>query len=171
MCNRSSFSCCSYGANALKIQSQLAANPISYGANMKHVCTYGAIRADVSLNYMVQLEYCLQFSAKAVPKAPTKWTTALPVLQKLCKSLKHGDMLSVHTDTHSITITNAQTQGFSSAAGRYVHSHTVKSRVTTRDVPQCSNTRTHSMSNTPLPLYNLGTIFLWCYYVNRKDFV
>lgn len=32
--------------NTLKLQSQLAANPTSYGANMKHTCTYGAIRAD-----------------------------------------------------------------------------------------------------------------------------
>lgn len=35
------FICC----NILKLQSQLAANPTSYGANI-YTCTYGAIRAD-----------------------------------------------------------------------------------------------------------------------------
>lgn len=37
--------------NTLELQSQLAANPTSYGANMKHTCTYGAIRADCPFEF------------------------------------------------------------------------------------------------------------------------
>lgn len=50
----------------------------------------------LSPNSMVQLESCLQLSAKAVPKAPPTHTPALPVMQKLCKSPRLGDALSVH---------------------------------------------------------------------------
>ena len=83
---------------------------------------------------MVQLEYCLQLSAKAVPKAPSKHTTALPVMLKLCKSPRLGDVLSVHvrdiqTDILVVTHVEKQQHGMhpylTAETDTHTHTHTV----------------------------------------------
>lgn len=83
-------------------------------------------------------------------------------------SLQHGgDVLSVRTHTHTQTHTV-----FLWSRER----HTMKSSVITWDVslPHRLNTHKHThtpMSSIPLPLYNLGTIFIWCYWVKLDGFL
>lgn len=153
--------------DTLELQSQLAANPTSYGANTKHTCTYGAIRADCLFEFYGATWVLPSVISQGCAKGSVQTDNCSSCPAEAMQVSNMGEMCLVythrHTQTHTVFLWSRER-------------HTMKSSVITWDVslPHRLNTHKHThtpMSSIPLPLYNLGTIFIWCYWVKLDGFL
>lgn len=136
--------------NTLELQSQLAANPTSYGANTKHTCTYGATRADCLFEFYgatwvlpsvisqgcakgsVQTDNCSSCPAEAMQVSN---------MEEMCLVYTLHTHSHTHTHTHSFPLKQGET-------------HSEKQCNNTGCIPTSllEHTQTHSHTNVQYSL-------------------
>lgn len=133
--------------DTLELQSQLAANPTSYGANTKHTCTYGAIRADCLFEFYGATWVLPSVISQGCAKGSVQTDNCSSCPAEAMQVSNMGEMCLVYVHTH----THTNTHGFPLKQGE-THNEKQCNNMGCIPTSPLEHTQTHSHTNVQYSL-------------------